>query len=71
MRLIVERWIKVRDPYMDELVETIAEQREVKNEDEAKGVAKQFKSDDTTVRVTLHYCYHDEDPTKPCKRVEI
>ena len=22
-------------------------------------------------RAYVHYCFHDEDPTKPCKRVRI
>lgn len=71
MKLIVERWIQVRDPYSDELVDTIADEKVVTDENEAKEVAEEFKADSTTVKVTLHYCYNDEDPPRRCRRIEI
>jgi short-subunit dehydrogenase involved in D-alanine esterification of teichoic acids len=71
MKLIVERWIKKIDETTNEEIEIIAEEKEVKDEDEAREVAEEYRTKHDTVRVTLHYCYNYEDPTKPCERVEI
>jgi metal-responsive CopG/Arc/MetJ family transcriptional regulator len=71
MRLIVERWIIEKNPETNEEEEKIAEESVVKDEEEAKKVAEEYREKQDTVRVTLHYCYNDENPTKPCKRVEI
>ena len=71
MMLIVERWEKqkVEGPEGIEEAEVIVEERIVASEDEARSVAGEFKENPSTVRVTLHYCRHDEG--KPCERVEI
>ena len=69
MKLIVERWVEEEIEETGEKVEVIAEQKEVKNEEEAKQVAEEWKKLEDTKKVTLHYCYHDEG--KPCERVEI
>ena len=69
MKLIVERWERQRVEGFEEEIEVVAEERIVSSEDEAKIVASEFKENPSTVRVTLHYCMHDEG--KPCERVEI
>jgi hypothetical protein len=71
MKLIVERWIKQIDEITKEEVEVIAEEKEVKDEDEAREVAEEYRAKKDTARVTLHYCYNDENPVKPCEREEI
>ena len=69
MKLIVERWIRKKDEATGEEYESIAEQVEVKSEEEAKKVAEELKAKEGTVRITLHYCRHDEG--KPCTRIEL
>ena len=71
MKLIVERWIVEKDQLEDAEVEKIVEETVVKDEEEAKRVAEEYRAKQDTVRVTLHYCYNDDDPAKPCERVEI
>ena len=71
MRLIVERWIVEKDQLEDVEVEKIVEETVVKDEEEAKRVAEEYRTKQDTVRVTLHYCYNDENPSIPCERVEI
>ena len=66
MKYIVERWVEGLDEEMGEKVLRIAEEREVKDEEEAKKVAEEWKQLEDTKRVTLHYCRHDEG--KPCER---
>ncbi|RLF92991.1 hypothetical protein DRN52_07145 [Thermococci archaeon] len=34
-----------------------------------KVLKKRFEKDDA--HIILHECYHDEEPTKPCKVIEI
>ena len=69
MKLIVERWVESFDEEMGEKVLRIAEEKEVKDEEEAQKVAEEMKSLPDTAMVTLHYCYHNEG--KPCKRIEL
>ena len=69
MKLIVERWVEGKDEETGEIVEVIAEEKEVENEEEAKKVAEEWKKLEDTKKVTLHYCYHEEG--EPCKRVEL
>jgi len=71
MKLIVERWTVERDPITNEEVEVIQDSAEVRSIDEARELAEKYRTMQDTVRVTLHYCYHDEDPSKPCIREEI
>jgi len=71
MKLLVERWEKGKDETTGEEIELVKESVEVANEDEATTKASEFKSIEGTTRVTLHKCYHDETPTKPCERKEL
>jgi len=66
MKLIVERWVEEEDKEMGEKVLRIAEEKEIKDEEEAKKVAEEWKQLEDTKRVTLHYCRHDEG--KSCER---
>jgi len=66
MKYIVERWVEEEDKEMGEKVLRIAEEKEVKSEEEARQVAEEWKELKDTKRVTLHYCRHDEG--KPCER---
>jgi len=66
MKYIVERWIEEEDRETGEKVLKIAEEKEVKDEAEAKKVAEEWKQLENTKRVTLHYCRHEEG--KPCER---
>jgi len=69
VKLIVERWVRRLDEAMGEEVEVIAEQVEVGSEEEARAKAREWEAREGTVKVTLHYCRHDEG--KPCSRVEL
>jgi len=66
MKYIVERWVEEEDKELGEKVLRIAGQKEVKDEEEAKKMAEEWKQLKDTKRVTLHYCRHDEG--KPCER---
>ena len=69
VKLIVERWVRQKDEEMGEEIEKIAEEIEVSSEEEAKKITEELKEKEGTVRITLHYCRHDEN--KPCERVEL
>ena len=71
MKYIVERWVEGLDEEMGEKVLRIAEEKEVKDEKEAKKVAEEWKKLKDTKRVTLHYCFHDLPEPKPCKRIVL
>ena len=66
MKYIVERWIEEEDRETGEKVLKIAEEKEVKDEEEAKKLAEEWKQLEDTKRVTLHYCRHEEG--LPCER---
>ena len=66
MKYIVERWVEEEDEEMGEKVLRIAEEKEVKDEKEAKKVAEEWKQLKDTKRETPHYCRHEEG--KPCER---
>jgi len=42
---------------------------EIKSEEEAYELKEKFK--DQFDKFYIHYCYHDEEPTKPCELKEI
>jgi len=69
VKLIVERWVRQKEEETGEEMEVIAETVEVSSEEEAKEKAEELKVKEGTVRITLHYCRHDEN--KPCERVEL
>jgi len=71
MKLIVERWVKEKDPTTGEEIEVIKETKEAEKEEDIKGIANGFSKKKGTVRVTLHKCYHDETPTRACTREEL
>ena len=69
MKYIVERWVEEEDEEIGEKVLRIAEEKEVKDKEEAKKVAEEWKQLEDTKRVTFHICRHEEG--KPCTREEI
>ena len=44
---------------------------EVSSEDKARELAERLKPLFSNPKCYLHYCYHDEDPTKPCELVPL
>jgi len=71
MKLIVERWVKEKDPTTGEEVELIKAEVEVASEEEAKSKAEELKGIEGTTKVTLHTCYHGVTPPKSCERKEL
>jgi len=44
---------------------------EVSSVEEARRRAEELKGLFANPRAYVHYCYHDEDPRKPCRRERI
>ncbi len=67
VKLFVEKYVEKYDELSSSNILVLDKSQEVSNEEEALDIADIWKNELDTKMIRLHYCFHDETPTKSCE----
>jgi len=71
MRLFLEIEDEMTEEELERGIPPRTMRIEVSSEEEARQKAEELRSLFKKPQAFIHYCFHDEDPQKPCRRERI